>query len=108
MEVAFTISTIIEIVTIVCFFILCSNVSKIKKYLTRQYDFESRFNFLIKIGEKEKEKAKDILLERIITNDDIFNEHIQLSVETRANRAAKLYSKELEALGIDISDIIKE
>lgn len=61
--------------------------------------------FLIKIGEKEK--AKDILLERIITNDDIFNEHIQLSVETRVNRAAKLYSKELEALGIDFQILSK-
>lgn len=106
MEVVFFISTIIQIVILVCFFMLCSNVSKIKKTLTQQYDFESRFNFLIKIGEKEK--AKDLLLERIITNDNIFNEHIQLSSELRANRAAKLYAKELEALGIDISEIIKE
>ena len=106
MEAVFIISTIIQIILIVCFFILCLDVSKIRKRLTRQYDFESRFNFLISIGEKEK--AKDLLLERIITNDNIFNEHIQLSSELRANRAAKLYAKELEALGIDISEIIKE
>ena len=106
MEVVLIISTVVQIVILVCFFMLCLNVSKIKKHLTRQYDFESRFNFLIKIGEKEK--AKDILLERIITNDSIFNEQIQLNSEMREYRAAKLYAKELDALGIDASVIIEE
>jgi hypothetical protein len=106
MEAVFIISTIIQIILIVCFFILCLDVSKIRKRLTRQYDFESRFNFLISIGEKEK--AKEMLLERILTNDIIFDKKMQLTTEARANKAAELYAKELEALGIDISEIIKE
>ena len=50
---------------------MCNDVSSIKKQLVKNYDIETTIEFLLRIGEKEK--AKELLLNRILTNESIFN-----------------------------------
>ena len=54
LQIALVITAIVEIITLICFFVLCSNVSKIKKTIEQKQDFSAKFDFLINIGEKEK------------------------------------------------------
>ena len=54
LQIAFIISAIVEIIILICFFVLCANVGKIKKILEQKQDFNAKFDFLINIGEKEK------------------------------------------------------
>lgn len=99
MEIALIIGAILEIIILICFFILCSNVSKIRKHLIQNDDFEAKFKFLVKMNEKEK--AKEILIDRILSNDDIFNIGINLPAEVKAQQPFNVYADEFAALGIN-------
>ena len=97
MEVALILGAILEIAILICFFVLCSNVSKIKKHLI-QDDFDAKFKFLMLIGEKEK--AREILINRILSNSSIFINETNQSDEGKAKECFNAYGEKLQALGI--------
>lgn len=92
-------AAIIEIVVLICFFVLCSDVNKIKKHLIQNTDFESKFKFLMSIGEKEK--AREILISMILSNTKIFSLDILGDSETKTKKCFEIYKEELAALGIE-------
>ena len=77
---------------------MCNDVSKIKSQLDRNEDFSTKINFLLSIGEKEK--AKEILLAKILSDESIFN-----TTSTPVEKMEEVYNKykdEFESLGIQI------
>ena len=99
LQIALVISAIIEIIILICFFVLCSNVSKIKKTIEQKHDFSAKFDFLINIGEKEK--ARDLLIKRILNNNGIFSSEVIWSSKEKTEMCFKTYKDELEAVGIE-------
>ena len=97
MEAALIISAILQIVILICFFILCSNVSKIKKQIVQDTDFESKFKFLMKIGEKDK--AREILIDRILANG-VFSSGLTWNADQKGQKCFEIYGEELSSLGI--------
>lgn len=63
-------SAILNVIMLICFFVLCSNVSKIKKDLVPNDNFGALFILYCSVGEKEK--AKKLLLKQI-TMDKMFD-----------------------------------
>ena len=100
METALIISAILQIVILICFFILCSNVGKIKKHLIQSSDFTSKFKFLMEIGEKEK--AREILIDRILANNYIFNTETRWTAEEKIQKCYQMYAEEFTALGFNL------
>ena len=77
---------------------MCNDVSKIKRQLDRNDDFSTKIDFLLSIGEKEK--AKEIFLSKILSDDSIFN-----TTSTPVEKMEDLYNKykdEFESLGIKV------
>ena len=77
---------------------MCNDVSRIKSQIDRNDDFSTRIDFLLRIGEKEK--AKEILLAKILSDESIFN-----TTSTPVEKLEELsdkYHDELESLGIKI------
>lgn len=99
LQIVVVITAIIEVITLICFFVLCANVAKIKKLLEKKEDFTSKFKFLIHIGEKEK--ARDYLINRILNNEGIFSTEVMWDAKDKTQMCFKTYAEELEALGID-------
>ena len=60
---------------------MCNDVSSIKKQLVKNYDIETTIEFLLRIGEKEK--AKELLLNRILTNESIFNREAEMTQDEK-------------------------
>ena len=99
---------LIQVIIIICFFVLCDNVAKIKSHLIQKDDFKSKFIFLMSIGEKEK--AREILINRILANNNIFVKGHLTSIR-KINLCFKTYAEEFQALGIKNplpEDIVKE
>ncbi|MBO4723536.1 MAG: hypothetical protein J5629_11515 [Muribaculaceae bacterium] len=113
--------SVVSIIALICFFSLCkdvkfikenlnqntgcdanfsisSDVSKIKNHLIQNTDFEAKFNFLMMIGEKEK--AREILINRILSNPKIFSEDAG-DANSNAKMCYDVYSKEFAALGVE-------
>ena len=77
---------------------MCNDVSKIKNQIDRNDDFSTKIDFLLSIGEKEK--AKEIFLAKILSDESIFN-----TTSTPVEKMEDLYKKykdEFESLGIQI------
>ena len=49
---------ILDLVTLICFFVLCYNVSKIKKQIVVDKDIKAAFSMYISLGEYEKAVLK--------------------------------------------------
>ena len=96
---ALVITAIIEVITLICFFVLYANVAKIKKLLENKDDFTSKFKFLMNIGETEK--AHDYLLNRILNNNGIFTTEVVWDAEEKTKMCFKTYGEEMKALGIE-------
>ena len=70
LETVVIVSALLEVVTLICFFVLCANVSSIKKKLgTNGADPSSAFAMYIGMGEKEK--AKKVLIDMILADSDV-------------------------------------
>lgn len=69
LETILILSTIINIVILICFFGLCSNVSSIKKSISHSNSWNEEFVFYYSVGQIED--AKKILL-KAITKDEFF------------------------------------
>ena len=78
---------------------MCNDVRKIKNQIDRNDDFSTRIDFLLRIGEKEK--AKEILINRILSDETIFNT-TSTPVE-KIEEICQHYKDELETLGIEVS-----
>lgn len=90
---------IIAIIVLIRFFILCSDVSTIKKHLIQSKDFNAKFNFLMEIGEKEK--AREILINRILSNHMIFSSQTDENDESKLKKCLEIYGDKLESVGIE-------
>lgn len=78
---------------------MCNDIHKIKNQIDRNDDFGTRIDFLLRIGEKEK--AKELLINQILSNEKIFN-YTSTPVE-KIEEICQLYKDELETLGIEVS-----
>ncbi len=79
---------------------MCNDVSSIKKQLVKNYDIETTIEFLLRIGEKEK--AKELLLNRILTNESIFNREAEMTQDEKIEHVFRVYEEELKKLGYDV------
>ena len=79
---------------------MCNDVSSIKKQLVKNYDIETTIEFLLRIGEKEK--AKELLLNRILTNESIFNREAEMTQDEKIENVFRIYEEELTKLGYDV------
>ena len=79
---------------------MCNDVSSIKKQLVKNYDIETTIEFLLRIGEKEK--AKELLLNRILTNESIFNREAEMTQDEKIKHVFRVYEEELKKLGYDV------
>lgn len=79
---------------------MCNDVSSIKKQLVKNYDIETTIEFLLRIGEKEK--AKELLLNRILTNESIFNREAEMTQDEKIENVFRVYEEELKELGYDV------
>ena len=78
---------------------MCNDVSKIKSQLDRNDDFFTKIDFLLSIGEKEK--AKEILISKILSDEFIFNTS-STPVE-KMEAISNKYQEEFNRLGITIT-----
>ena len=78
---------------------MCDDVRKIKNQIGRNDDYSTSIDFLLRIGEKEK--AKEILINRILSNEAIFNS-TSTPVE-KIDDICQIYKDELETLEIQVT-----
>ena len=81
---------------------MCNDVSSIKKQLVKNYDIETTIEFLLRIGEKEK--ARELLLDRILTNESIFNREAEMTQDEKIEHVFRIYEEELKKLGYDVPE----
>lgn len=99
------ISFIISIITIICFFGLCFNVYLIRKQIVNFDNFSKKFNILIKLGETEK--AKELLIDQLLKNKNIYDITVIDSNNVTdidkhyLNRCFEIYKEEFKVLGIN-------
>ncbi len=85
---------------------MCNDVSSIKKQLVKNYDIETTIEFLLRIGEKEK--AKELLLNRILTNESIFNRETEMTQDEKIEHVFRVYEEELKKLGYDVPEATQD
>ena len=85
---------------------MCNDVRRIKNKLIKNDDIETTIEFLLRIGEKEK--AKEALLDRILTNESIFNRESSMTQEVKIEHVFRVYEEELKKLGYDIPETKKD
>jgi hypothetical protein len=85
---------------------MCKDVSSIKKQLVKNYDIETTIEFLLRIGEKEK--AKELLLNRILTNESIFNRETEMTQDEKIEHVFRVYEEELKKLGYDVPEATQD
>jgi hypothetical protein len=104
LETIIIVSAVLEVVTLVCFFSLCSNVNSIKRKMTEvDISREDKFNFYVVSGQMDK--AKD-LLSKIILADSSW-EHIKLKDKAALRDKAiqdilSKYKRQLEITGLSL------
>jgi hypothetical protein len=85
---------------------MCNDVSSIKKQLVKNYDIETTIEFLLRIGEREK--ARDLLLDRILTNKSIFSPEAEMTQEEKIEHVFRIYEEELKKLGYDVPEATQD
>jgi len=85
---------------------MCNDVSSIKKQLVKNYDIETTIEFLLRIGEKEK--ARELLLDRILTNESIFNREAEMTQDEKIEHVFRIYEEELKKLGYDVPETTQD
>jgi hypothetical protein len=85
---------------------MCNDVSSIKKQLVKNYDIETTIEFLLRIGEKEK--AKELLLNRILTNESIFNREAEMTQEEKIQHVFSIYEEELKKLHYNVPETTQD
>lgn len=96
-ETAIYLTAILEVVTLICFFVLCSNVGAIKKRLSRDGATPtSAFSLYMGLGEIEK--AKQVLIEMILADTAVQNT-LTVSPEALKGAMAK-YNGMMKEIGL--------
>ena len=85
---------------------MCNDVSGIKKQLVKNDDIETTIEFLMRIGEREK--ARDLLLDRILTNKSIFSLEAEMTQEEKIEHVFRIYEEELKKLGYDVPEATQD
>ena len=85
---------------------MCNDVSGIKKQLVKNDDIETTIEFLLRIGEREK--ARDLLLDRIFTNKSIFSPEAEMTQEEKIEHVFRIYEEELKKLGYDVPEATQD
>ncbi len=85
---------------------MCNDVSSIKKQLVKNYDIETTIEFLLRIGEKEK--ARELLLDRILTNESIFNREAEMTQEEKIQHVFSIYEEELKKLHYNVPETTQD
>ena len=85
---------------------MCNDVQRIKNKIIKNDDIETTIEFLLRIGEKEK--AKEALLDRILTNETIFNRESSMSQDEKIEKIFQIYQEELKKVGYSIPETNKE
>lgn len=96
----FLVSAFLIIVLLYKLWFMCNDVSTIKKRLMKNNDIETTIEFLLRIGEKEK--AKELLLDWILTNESIFNREAEMTQDEKIEHVFRIYEEELKKLGYDV------
>ncbi len=96
----FLVSAFFIIVLLYKLWFMCNDVSSIKKRLMKNNDIETTIEFLLRIGEKEK--AKELLLDWILTNESIFNHEAEMTQDEKIEHVFRIYEEELKKLGYDV------
>ena len=94
-------TAILEIVILICFFVLCSNVSKIKKVLTPGGSVSTpQTVFAMYVAAGDTVKAKEVLMGIIFADPDV-QTCINRSGEVLGNVLAR-YSRQMKEVGLEI------
>lgn len=97
----FWLTAILEIIILICFFVLCSNVSKIKKVLTPGGTVSSpQTVFAMYVAAGDTEKAKAVLMEIILADADV-QTCINRNGEVLGNVLAR-YNRQMKEVGLEI------
>lgn len=96
----FLVSAFFIIVLLYKLWFMCNDVSSIKKRLMKNNDIETTIEFLLRIGEKEK--AKELLLDWILTNESIFKHEAEMTQDEKIEHVFRIYEEELKKLGYDV------
>lgn len=104
LEIIFWLSAILQIIILICFFILCGNVSKIKRVITPSGNPPTpQTAFALYLAAGEVEKAKGVLLEMILADP-----HVQMCVGRDAeglSNVLKRYDRPMKAVGLSIDAV---
>lgn len=96
----FLVAAFFVIVLLYKLWLMCNDVSSIKQQLVKNNDIETTIEFLLRIGEKER--AKDLLLNRILTNESIFHREAEMTQDEKIEHVFRVYEEELKKLGYDV------
>ena len=95
MEIAIFIIIVLEIIILIYFFGLCSDIKRIKNKIAPNEDVWSKVLFLLSIGEQQK--ARDLYIKSIINSDVFVNDY--KSVHEKMESVKKIYGEGLKYLG---------
>ena len=101
------ISVILSIIILICFFVLCVNVSAIKKSVNVPQPWQASFNLYCGTGQNEK--ASDVLMKAIMHDSDCargfyLNVHDRLDVQKKIEARYGEYLKMVD-LTIDFNKV---
>ena len=104
-ETIIILSALLELVTLICFFVLCSNVSVIRKKLCKDDILPSSL-IAMYMGLGEKSKAREVLIEHIVSKSNLRE---NLLNDNGANVSLAPYRKLMKELDVEFdSEIAKD
>ena len=104
LEFAFWLTAILDLITLICFFVLCSNVSKIKKVVTPSGNAPSpQAAFSMYLAAGDTEKAKAVLMEIILADPNV-QMYIGRDAKLLGN-VLKRYDRQMKAVGLEIDTV---
>lgn len=101
-ETLIILSVAIEVVTLICFYFLCSNVAIIRRNVISPQNLEASFNLYYSTGQTEK--ARELLMTSIKNDSEFataFYQESSYKIEAQKHIERK-YGKLLELVGLKI------
>ena len=90
------IAVVINVIVLICFFVLCSQVSHIRKVLKPRSNTYEELDVLIALGQKEK--AKSVLI-NLILSDNVFD--FESPTEESIKATVKRYKKYMDEVSLE-------
>nr|DAX23456.1 MAG TPA: hypothetical protein [Caudoviricetes sp.] len=84
------ISLILSIILLICFFVLCINVSAIKKSVSVPEIWQASFNFYYSTGQLER--AKDVVMKAVMQDSD-FAKAFYLNTQDRTEAQKRIETR---------------